>query len=464
MAKKGQEKDLTSLWNKMEELEKIVSKSVTQDQQEAANASRKASEFRNRTEESKNLAKEYLKEIEDIRESLKKAEKEANEYFNNVTNISVDAQSAGSKISTELEEIERKKKELLEKVDILQNFFADNTDIEDKISNLSELITKATEESTKINQILKSSTTRKGDIDELYFEIMGYEAEGEAEGEKTHIDGLKDELEDAYEKLTESIEKTKKDLKEHQDNSTREYDEIKINWEKRYKELEKEIQDLLPNALTAGLSAAYSEKKDAEIIDLGNLEKSFRKAIWGLVGVSLIPFASATALLIKGDTLEETILSLPRVILSILPLYIPVLWLAYSSNRKMNLSKRLIEEYTHKEVLSKTFEGLSTQIEGIPNKEMSGELKIKLLYNLLNVSSENPGKLISDYNKSDHPIIDALDKSSQLASAVDKLEKIPGFKKVAKILDERAKKSLENVAKKTEEALDAVAQNGQENE
>ena len=79
----------------------------------------------------------------------------------------------------------------------------------------------------------------------------------------------------------------------------------------------------------------------------------------------------------------------------------------------MNLSKRLIEEYTHKEVVSKTFEGLSAQIEGIKDSKVSAELKAKLLHNILEISLENPGKLISDYNKSDHPI----------------LEKIPGLSK-----------------------------------
>jgi len=56
------------------------------------------------------------------------------------------------------------------------------------------------------------------------------------------------------------------------------------------------------------------------------------------------------------------------------------MWVAYSSNRKMNLSKRLSEEYSHKEVLSKTFEGLSTQINNISDEKISGDLRNKLLY------------------------------------------------------------------------------------
>jgi hypothetical protein len=62
----------------------------------------------------------------------------------------------------------------------------------------------------------------------------------------------------------------------------------------------------------------------------------------------------------------------------------------------------LIEEYTHKGVLSKTFEGLATQIEELGDSETSNELRVKLLFNLLHVNSENPGKLISDYKTTDH--------------------------------------------------------------
>ena len=145
---------------------------------------------------------------------------------------------------------------------------------------------------------------------------------------------------------------------------------------------------------------------------------------------------------------------MPRLVLSIIPLYIPVLWVAVSSNRKMNLSKRLIEEYTHKEVLSKTFEGLATQIQNLDDSEISTELKTRLLYNILEVSSENPGKLISDYNKSDHPLMDALDKSMKLTNSIDYLTKIPGMSKLVEVLDSKSKEIVEKAADKAVTGLE----------
>ena len=123
----------------------------------------------------------------------------------------------------------------------------------------------------------------------------------------------------------------------------------------------------------------------------------------------------------------------------------------------MNLSKRLIEEYTHKEVLSKTFEGLARQIQNIEDSAISADLKTRLLYNILEVSSENPGKLISDYNKSDHPLMDALDKSVKLSNTIDRLKDIPGMSKLISVLDDKATKIRENQAEKATDGLDSIA-------
>lgn len=144
-----------------------------------------------------------------------------------------------------------------------------------------------------------------------------------------------------------------------------------------------------------------------------------------------------------------------------MPIYLPLFWLAYTSNKKTNLSKRLVEEYSHKEVLSKTVEGLSRQIDEIDNEDISSELRIKLIYNILSASSENPGKLITDYNKADHPIIDAMDKSAQLATAVDKLSGIPGLSKVSKMMDARARHILKEKSLKVEEGLATLQGKGE---
>lgn len=147
---------------------------------------------------------------------------------------------------------------------------------------------------------------------------------------------------------------------------------------------------------------------------------------------------------------------MPRLVLAIIPIYIPALWLTYSSSKKINLSKRLIEEYAHKEVLSKTYEGLSTQITSIDDDKQSEELRYRLLSTLLQVVSENPGKLISNYETFDHPIMEALEQSYKFQLEVDKLEEIPGMGKFAAILERKSKKKLSEKEKMIDTALENV--------
>ena len=113
-----------------------------------------------------------------------------------------------------------------------------------------------------------------------------------------------------------------------------------------------------------------------------------------------------------------------------------------------------IEEYTHKEVSSRTFEGLSNQISNIGENDTNNELRTKLLFNLLQVNSENPGKLISDYNKSDHPIIDAIDKSSKLADAINKLDNVPLVGQLLKHLNAKEQVKLKQKAEKMANAFE----------
>ena len=115
---------------------------------------------------------------------------------------------------------------------------------------------------------------------------------------------------------------------------------------------------MLPQARTAGLASAYNEKIDKEIIEQQKHEKSFNWSIFYLVLISLLPFAiNAYRLLSSGDNLIVIIKDTPYLLSAMLPLYIPVLWLAYTTNKSYKLSKRLIEEYTHKVVAGRHFEG-----------------------------------------------------------------------------------------------------------
>lgn len=208
---------------------------------------------------------------------------------------------------------------------------------------------------------------------------------------------------------------------------------------------------MLPAALTAGLSHAYQKKREDEEEVSKKANKSFTIAIVFLSLFSLLPIAIGLFLLLKLDyAITDVIYQIPRLVMLIVPLYIPMLWMGTTANKQLKLSKRLIEEYSHKEVLSKTFEGLSKQIDCIKEKN-SSELRIKLLYNVINMTSNNPGQLIKGFDQSDHPLVEVLNNSAHLNQSLDKFAKIPGvgiiIDKIKPLLNKKTSEKAEELNK-----------------
>lgn len=329
---------------------------------------------------------------------------------------------------------------------------------------LNKQIVDANAQSENIKSLLSHSLRRKGELDDIYKEVLGHDIEGE-DGNVERVDGLRDQLEKSFDVLSDratslseevdkAVEGVSVEYAQARASQTLEFQRLLDSSASQAKEVEAQLKALLPGALAAGLSAAYETKKEEEAISSVVHERNFKYAIYGLIAVSLIPFSVDTYLLVNGVPLVAVLKDTPRLIISILPIYLPVLWLAYSANKRLNLSKRLIEEYTHKAVLGKTFSGLSNQIESLPHESaVKEELRTRLLFNVLQVSAENPGKLITDYNKSDHPLMDVLEKSARLSESVDALSKIPGFSGIAKKLAERRDLLLREQESRVREGL-----------
>lgn len=462
------EAERLKIWERITELEIDLSKRTPEVESEAKQHSKKASEFRNRSEEAKDAAIKSKGEAEQALESIKSALSVIEEHRDKIIELATTAHSTSKGIDSDYQDLLKRKEHLEKQIADLEEIFSNEQDVEARISQLEEYYSKGSELSNKVSTAHRLILEKKSEIDSIYYEIVGYTEEAEQENEEVVVvKGLKGELAESYNEIKARLEEMSTEFKEFEKSHIDAYVSFSHQrdldfqstikgWDKNYQAVNKRIQDLLPQALTAGLSYAYSEKKDNEVKESERLGKSFNRSIFGLIGVSCLPFIVAIIELFNDTTFRQVILDIPRVVLAIFPLYVPILWMAYSANKKRNLSKRLIEEYTHKEVLSKTYEGLSRQINSIEDKEVSEDLRNKLLYTILEVSSENPGKLISDYQKSDHPLMDALDKSVQLGGAVDKLSKLPGFSRLAKILERRSQALIEKSDKLANQGLDQI--------
>jgi len=399
------EEEVKQLRQEIREIKSTLEKSVNDDVKDARQASKKCAEYRNRC-----VSRE--EEINGIYENTKITSEEASSLSTSMKGLSSNITSINDKATEALEKIEN----IEVKVELVDRLFEKKDDLDDKIEELSTIYEAGNDKRNKIDAIYRGLLEKKSEVDVLYYEINGY-TETNEDDETTYIEGLKDKLDKSYKDIVSDIKVLNIDVESVGSNAKSQYEEFIASEKETYETLFKKIRELLPEALTAGLSYAYSEKREAEIKTGERLSKTFSRAIYTLVGISLIPFLVNIYLLYGGKSLEAVIAEMPNMVFSILPLYAPVLWLAYSAGKKINLSKRLVEEYTHKEVISKTFEGLSTQIADIDDKAISDEFRNKLLRNILSVSSENPGKLISDYNTADHPLLDA--KTPVIADALN---------------------------------------------
>lgn len=318
--------------------------------------------------------------------------------------------------------------------------------IYDKIVSCDET---TTEYESKIESCYKKAMNATNSITKAHNLIYGYEEKDSQTGKTKHVDGQKDELEKTYDVLQDkfnSLENEFDALKQEK------FEEIDNDYQQKsliYENLKEQITSLLPGAMSAGLSYAYAQKSNAEIEQCEKYEQSFGWMIFALTCISLIPLLVSIYLFYgKGLDILKVLEELPRLACGTIFLYIPTFWRACFLNKKINLSKRLIEEYAYKETLSKTYEGLAKQIENLDDDdETSKKLKVKLLFNVVGMTSENPGKLIKGYNKTDHPFEEIIDKSVNLTNALEKMSHVPGIGNIASsLLDIVAARQEEKVS------------------
>ncbi|BCL69679.1 hypothetical protein TUMSATVNIG1_16350 [Vibrio nigripulchritudo] len=426
---------------------KEVEKSAPDHFKELKSSSRDASYYRNRAEEQFKEAAELVKQITSNSADAMDFHNAARSHHENIHNAYTNATNTLELIDQAYSNYEEEHIVAVEQIDKLQGLANRKNLLEEQLSNISSLNEDSQIYFDKIKSLHASSERDRKYIQGIYNDIYGHEFEDE-DGETQFLEGLSKQLERSYEKLKgelSGLNSELDDLKNNQNEKLMEYetdaksrveDFIETS-EKQRTALVDQINSLLPSALTAGLSGAYADKIVVEKNEAAKFETSFKRSIYALVCASLIPVCTNIIRIYNGEELKAIMSDMPLFMLMMIPMYIPILWVAYSSNKSYKLSKRLIEEYTHKEVLSKTFEGLSKQIESIGEESPSEGLRAKLIYNLLQVNSENPGKLISDYNNSDHPILDAIDKSTKFTDALGKLENVPLLSPLLKHLSAR---------------------------
>ena len=361
-------------------------------------------------------ASSYLNEV-------KQASITAQESLENIENIASDAtnkQELFTKYSTDLFGKEGLKNKISELVtnfekksqdinELHQNIFDENDGIEVKVN---EYLSNGKEQNDTLNNLTKNSAKILGEIKAFHKDVFGEEDEyGILKG------GLKNELLERKSEL----------------------DEFKTEQQKRYDELNSQIESLLPGATSAGLSSAYSEMHDkfsTEVRDYGRY--FYASIVILLLIIVLVNIPSIWNHIIslsqdgypKGSFINNFKVAIPygsftldgqevplgnRAITILdsfiykLPFILPAIWLVLFVSRRRNEAQRLAQEYAHKKVLAKSYESYKQQIEKLSEEEQNKLLPI-LMENMLKAIALNPAETLDKNHKEPTPIEEVIKK------------------------------------------------------
>lgn len=396
------EKALPAVQKLAEEAKKIAESKISTTEEAATKAffsaqklvqetSLKNEEFQKLFDEIKDIVNSYAKHKEDLKKAITVAD-EINERYDVIFNN-----------TNEIMEMQSKTKTLQEDGNI---FLSQAKTLREHISSMEIEITSIFK---KASDLLTAASKKKSEIDDLHDEIMGYETE-----ENKHEDGLKDILSHSYDELDSLYKELSKEFSTFSNDINIKLEKFMNDAEKSKDDVVKEIKSYLPDSVTAGLAGAFNKKKEAEIEEREKATKNFSHLIYLMTIVAILPFLVYVMWFFQGKSIDDIILKIPNMTIAVLPLYAPLIWLAIHLNHRVNLSKKLIEEYAYKEAVCKSFAGLSEQIEAINDKETLQELRLKLIDLVMSVNSDNPGKYIKNYDKCDNPAIEILSRLEKL--------------------------------------------------
>ena len=100
----------------------------------------------------------------------------------------------------------------------------------------------------------------------------------------------------------------------------------------------------------------------------------------------------------------------------------PFVWLAYYQAKKTNQYFRLEQEYAHKAVVSRSFEGYKSQVlELYKDNPASQEMLQKLLGGSIDTIAKNPAEVLDNFKESSHPLEGIKENLSGFVDPITKL-------------------------------------------
>ncbi|MCL2017494.1 MAG: hypothetical protein FWG80_01815 [Alphaproteobacteria bacterium] len=376
----------------------------------------------------------YKRSIEQLKSKFREYEDIYNDIVSKMGVIKT-SQQESSDILKEIKETKNSVDTISSAAFAIKEAIDKNPNIVDDIETMNGQLADISNAHTEIEK-------HQTDIVKIHKVIFGYDSENKETGEVVHTKGLKDELDIAYKVLKENIAKIEQ-------NTQTKYDSQIAEWEKQYIGLKGRIESLLPGAMQAGLAHAYQVKRRLEETRLKESYRKFGWTIFYLISTAAIQLLAAGYwLFIDNQKLSFVFENMPAVTIGLLPIFGALIWLGIYQNKSLNLTKKLIEEYFHKEASARTFEGLSKQITDLGDNELANSLKMKLLDQTLDAAAKNPSECITGHEKSDNPFFTLFGASSKLIKQFGGTENVAKFcSTLAEIYTAQSRKEPQNDSK-----------------
>jgi hypothetical protein len=186
-------------------------------------------------------------------------------------------------------------------------------------------------------------------------------------------------------------------------------------FDKYKKETMEEIEGLLKSATNASLASAFEASRDQTKELKNEAEKYFFWSLLALVVAIALPhIPHVKAYFDSGDIYIDM---LKRFVMTG-----PFVWLAYHQSRKSNQYFRLEQEYAHKAVVARSFEGYKAQVLAIyKDNPASKELLNKLINGSIETIAMNPATVLDSVKATKHPIHEVKDQVKELIEPLSKL-------------------------------------------
>lgn len=193
--------------------------------------------------------------------------------------------------------------------------------------------------------------------------------------------------------------------------------------EAKCKDIELNFKSILERATVGVLSAEFEAKRDEQEVIYRKMKSLFYSTLmmFGILGLFMVVINNFDVKVLQNVNQPDPIIylkNLPHIAMFFTPIYLPMIWFVCHVNKLMNQSRRLMEEYAHKVVVSKSYMGLAKQTEDLLNNgvDSARDVNAKLLQQTIAVLCRNPNGVL-DRVRTETPLAEAVDLFTKAASA-----------------------------------------------